>query len=88
MATSSDRPTQRVVRAVAELEDVDPIDLEPLYEAVDPSALDALFPRTDDGDPATAGSVQFGYAQHTVVVHSDGTVRIDDSIALGRPSPE
>lgn len=35
-----------VVAAVADLTETDPIHLEPLYRAVDPDALDALFAST------------------------------------------
>ncbi|MFC7135555.1 HalOD1 output domain-containing protein [Halobaculum litoreum] len=36
----------RVVECVAEATGLDATDLDPLYEVVDPDALDALFPRT------------------------------------------
>jgi hypothetical protein len=42
-----ERPSEAMVRAVAGLRDEDPIDLAPLFETVDPDALDALV----DGSP-------------------------------------
>ncbi|MHB9287038.1 HalOD1 output domain-containing protein [Halobacteriales archaeon Cl-PHB] len=60
-----------VVRAVADREGVDPIDLEqPLYAVVDSEALDDLFSTAE-------GSVTFEYHGYVVTAHSDGTVDLD-----------
>ncbi len=57
-----------VVRAVADREGVDPIELdEPLYEVIDSEALDELFASGD-------GSVTFEYYGYEVTAHSDGQV--------------
>lgn len=65
------RLSEAVLQTIADAEGVDPADLEaPLYEALDPDALDALF-RTD------VGSVTFGYHGYTVTVFADGTVDIE-----------
>lgn len=63
--------TQAVVRSVAESADVDPLALDPLHDSIDTNALRALF--TSEGE----GHLQFTYADHDVVVYSDGefTVR-------------
>ena len=66
-------PSLRVVDALAEATDTDPLELEPLYNVVDPEALDRLF-RADADIPA---SVRFEYEGHTVEVRSDGTVVVD-----------
>lgn len=74
-------PSQAVVERVADAENVDPLALDvPLYDAVDPDALDALFGPTD-GAPRTTGRVTFVYYGHTVVVASDGTVTLPDERA-------
>nr|WP_090309674.1 HalOD1 output domain-containing protein [Natronorubrum texcoconense] len=39
----------QIVATVATLEECDPIELPPLFDAVDPEALDALFSDTDNG---------------------------------------
>jgi len=44
-------------------------DLPPLYDAVDPDALDALF-----ADRAADGWVRFRYADHVVEVRADRTI--------------
>ena len=77
MSFSSDTSTQRkpvheqVVYAVANANGVDPTDLAPLYETVDPEALDALFA---DG---SAGAIKFTYEGHDVVVRGDGPATVD-----------
>lgn len=79
----TDSASRRVVREVAEATDSDPSDLPPLYEVVDPDALDGLFrPRTaasETTDTGVAGSgpvVRFSYAGREVSVRRDGvTVR-------------
>ncbi len=75
-------PSQAIVETVAEAKDVDPLDLDSLYEVIDPDALDSLFAPTN-GSPRSDGKIAFEYADHTVVVSSDGTVRLaDESIPL------
>lgn len=81
MSGSSRRFSEGVVQAVAASEDVDPMQLQPLYDVIDPEALDTLFQRTADGAPATTGSVRFEYAGNTVVVHSDGSIHVGDSFS-------
>lgn len=74
-------PSQAVVERVADAENVDPLALDvPLYDAVDPDALDALFDPTV-GKPSTTGRVTFEYYGHTVVVASDGTVTLPNERA-------
>ncbi|MEY7849186.1 HalOD1 output domain-containing protein [Natrarchaeobius sp. A-rgal3] len=71
-----DSPSLRVVDALASATDTDPLDLEPLYDVVDPEALDQLF--RDDVD--VSGRVQFSYDGHAVEVGSDGTVTVDGTV--------
>lgn len=78
-------PSQAVIELVAEAEDVDPVDLDvPLYDAVDPEALDALFESTA-GSSRLNGQTTFEYLGHTVVVASDGTVELADEVATSPP---
>ncbi|MFB6303356.1 MAG: HalOD1 output domain-containing protein [Haloferacaceae archaeon] len=60
-----------VVRAVSAVEGVEPTDLPPLYEAVDPDALDRLVQSI-----RSAGFVVFSYADYTVAVHADDVVEV------------
>lgn len=66
----SRRPSQRVLDAIAAEEGTSPLSFEtPLYEAIDPDALDALVP-----DEATDATVEFTYRGYRVTVR--GTDRI------------
>lgn len=67
--------SERIVKAVATVRDVDPIDLPPLYEVIDPDALDRLFPQGETPNRNSASRLIFTMADCTVVV--DGTGYID-----------
>jgi hypothetical protein len=59
-----------VIEAVAAREGVSPTELpEPLYESIDPDALDALF-------QVGTGRVLFEYLSYEVTVTSDGDVEL------------
>lgn len=62
--------SQDVIKAVAKRENVSPEELEPpLYEAVNPEALDSLFP----DNYLSHGLVLFMYRGHWVVVDATKT---------------
>lgn len=62
-------PSQAIIDAVADAEETTPLALDPpLYEAVDPDALDTVF---QDG---TDGTVSFSYHGYAVEVSSGGEV--------------
>ncbi|WP_458188212.1 HalOD1 output domain-containing protein [Haladaptatus sp. NG-WS-4] len=61
----------RVVVAVADEAGTRTIDLPPLYESIEPDALDELVERGDSNLV-----VSFPFAGHEVVVRGDGTVEI------------
>lgn len=65
--------SQRVVAAVADARDVDPLELPPLYDTIDSDALDQLFARGSEKGP---GRVIFVMAGCEVMVHSDGEVDV------------
>lgn len=66
-----------VVETVADAAGVDPLELPPLYGAVDPEALDSLFqPRPGVGDDRSAKAVRFTYHGYEVSVTEDGDVSL------------
>jgi hypothetical protein len=70
-----DQPlSEAVVVAVAAAADVDPLELArefgPLYDAIDPAALDSLF----RSDRETNGTVTFCYAGYEITADESGTV--------------
>ena len=65
-----------IVDAVADMEDTTVAQIEPpLYDVVDPDALDRLFEPTDRSQRIT-GHVRFEYGDYDVSVSSAGLVRI------------
>ncbi|WP_233265006.1 HalOD1 output domain-containing protein [Halomarina oriensis] len=64
-----------VVDAVASAEGVPPRRLEPLYDTIDPDALDALV--TDDASV----DVRFEYEWYTVRVHGEGRLELQSNVA-------
>lgn len=71
------RVTDRVLTAIAEKTGTDPMEFDrPLYEVVDPDALDTLFQRN-----GSAKTVEFVYLGHQVRVFGDGEVAVADADA-------
>lgn len=81
--TSSDddrRPvSERVVAAVCSELEADPTEVEPLYDAVDPEAIDALFPAAPDAADDPARQFTFTYEGYVVDVAADGTVDLSQA---------
>lgn len=61
-----------VVETVAAATDRDPVDLPPLYESVDPDALDACVASM------ASGTVTFSYAGYAVTVDDEGSVDLTE----------
>ena len=61
-----------IAQEIAAVEGTDPMELEPLYSAVDTDALDALLRNSDAPDL----TVEFSYSGHTVRVEGPGQVEI------------
>jgi hypothetical protein len=70
-------PSMAVVEAMAHVCETPPTELEPLVDTVDPMAVDRLV----EGNGTNDRLVEFRYADHAVVVHSNGVVEI-------RPEPD
>lgn len=71
--------TDTVVHAVARAAGVEPIDLEPLNESIDPDALNAIFhPRPDGTERSSDCRLRFTTNGYHVVVSGDGTVRVTE----------
>lgn len=67
--------SQRVIEALASAGNTDPLEMTtPLYEVVDPDALNALL------DTDAPVEIQFEYEGRAVVVRSDGQVSVDRAV--------
>lgn len=75
-STVEESVSEEVISAVANAKGVDPIDLVPLYEVVDPDALDALFEEGGFGRPGSPDRVEFVYSDCEVVIGGDGSVTV------------
>ena len=68
---AEDSLSEKVVEAVASAEGRDPLDLDPpLYHAINPDALEALFRNT-------TGEVTFTYLGYTVHIAPDQKVTVE-----------
>lgn len=68
-----------VVEAMAERAGVDATDFDrPLYDVIDPDALEELFPVDAAGRPRCRGRVSFAYGDFMVEVASDGEVQVTE----------
>ena len=75
MWSSTGPPISVIIRkAIAERTD-STRDCEPLYDAIDPDALDALFTPVDSSTNRD-GAVSFSYCGYHVTVRSDRTVEL------------
>lgn len=65
---------QRILETIAERNGVSPLDFDtPLWDVVDPEALDALF-RSE----GVSGHVEFTYLGYRVRVRSDGRIALSE----------
>lgn len=76
--TPERNPSERIVEAVADAEGVDPLELPPLYDAVDPDAVDSLFaPQLRVGSvPSHDAAVRFEYHGYVVRVAATGRISL------------
>lgn len=76
-ATFAGRPSEAVIDFIVEVWGEPPRDSEPLYDFIDPDALDQILAHR--GPPSHGGdrSVTFRYRGYTVTVHSFGVIRAE-----------
>jgi len=64
--------SQEVIAAIAEESGRDPMELDPLYEYIDPDALNAIFDfRSNDDTDCTETYLEFSYNAYRVAVTAD-----------------
>jgi len=84
--------SEAVIRGISAVSGLEPVPttvrsdrcLDPLYTAVDPDALDSVFPAEGT---RTVGTVKFSYHDYEVTVHSMGRIVIEQCVASVRPEP-
>ena len=75
-------PSQSVVERVAAREGVDHTELTPLFDAIDPDALDKLL--DTNGRTESAVQISFTYHGYDVTVTGDGAVRVSERTEFKR----
>jgi hypothetical protein len=66
--------SELLVAAIADIDDTNPLELEPLYETIDPRTMDDFV----DSDRLTdvGGYLSFTYVGYNVRVHASGLLEI------------
>ena len=70
----SERVSERVITSLAAVTGTEPTALDPLYDSIDPDALDRLVDHARDSDGTH--EISFFHAGHEITVSSAGTIRI------------
>ncbi|WP_227377190.1 HalOD1 output domain-containing protein [Haladaptatus halobius] len=73
---SAIKPSTAVVETVAQAANCDHQELSPLYEWIDPEALDAIIAPPLARTTHTTTSISFTYTDYSVTVHSTGAVHV------------
>lgn len=82
--TRTTSPCDVIFERIADRESVDPLDLEPLAETIDPDALDSL---VGDGAREENGlEITFAYHGYDVTVTAAGAVHVEESSAASPSS--
>ena len=76
-------PSQRIIEAVAQAEQIEPTDVCPpayasLHDVIDPEALDALFASKHTGEPRPGGTLSFTFCGYDVFIDSNGVVSLEE----------
>lgn len=74
--SAGDRASEAVVLAIETLTDEDHTHLEPLYDAIDPDALDSLCDHARRKSTAGTHRLRFSYEGFDIDVRTDGRVRV------------
>lgn len=71
---SSTRPSAAVTESVAVAENCPPTEVDPLYDHVDPDALDAMMQSKGAVGSGNITTVVFRFGEYEITVHSDGEI--------------
>ncbi|WP_049941582.1 HalOD1 output domain-containing protein [Haloterrigena turkmenica] len=75
---SSETPSLEIIERVASLEETDPLALPPLYDTIDPDALDSLVQSSAADGARTESTIRFTYCGYDVRVGADGGVVVSE----------
>ena len=66
----------QILTAIAESDGRPMEELDPLYDVIDPEALETLFAPKASGSPRPVGKVSFRYMGYRVTVSSNGAIEL------------
>lgn len=69
---SSTAPSTAIIEALAIATDCKPQELDPLYDSVDPDAVNTLVRSNASKSTDSISTISFTHAGHDVTIHSDG----------------
>jgi hypothetical protein len=72
--------SEAVVHAVSTTEDCRPTALPPLYNAVNPEALNKIFTVTNNETPVRCGQITFQYSDSVVKIRTNGSPTVQASM--------
>lgn len=75
-STIDDSASVAVVRSVAAVSGEDPVEMDPLYDAVDPDALDSLYRSSRRTQNETKLTIEFSYNGYRVRLSGDGELSL------------
>lgn len=87
---SDESVTVTVVRAVAIVTNTPPMDFDPMFETIDPDALNRLFNGPSGDSPQDSNWVSFRFNDCAVQVSASGTIEItpdEDANPITAPVP-
>lgn len=70
-------PSMAVVEVVVSVSDAGPLQLDPLYEVVDPELIDQFCTRTTRDSQAGDRMISFPYHDYSVTVESRGVIEVE-----------
>ena len=83
---SGESPVEIIIEALAEAAGVDPVDLPPLFDFIEPDAVDQLF-MEHDGASQTDAILSFRFETWNVFIRADGRIRVCDNTQSTNPEP-
>lgn len=84
--STGEKPSMTIINALATAMGVEPTELPPLFEIVDPDAVDSLF-SNNTSSPGAEAMLSFNYRNWNVFVNADGRIRVCDASQPIDPQP-
>lgn len=67
--------SEQVIQTIANQSNTDALDLPPLFDTLDPDALDTLVREMNEGE------ISFAYAGYNITVNSRGAIEVEERLS-------